>query len=319
MRTVNSSKCPDWFWQYARFHNAERGKLNARYLIMENTGQGLGDRLHGAIGMLRLAKALDRVLLLNWVSPFPIEEFFEAAGALNWTRQGIQIQQGPRLNFINLEGWAKPQLLDGSLARINDTFLTIVTNLQLDWTCGGCPRIGSQYSEEAACLWQQMFRPLDSITAAAAAELQQVYPGGLRPYVAAHLRLGGLVGEWGPPGPDRGKAPLENYLAAVRCTAQLAANSSIDLDETPALFITDNHNLRQVIQQGHYRRVVAPTGLPVHTAAGKQSLQEHRRSVVDMVLLGWADCIVTSHSGFSLHAWLYGGAKPCILPWRSCL
>jgi len=192
--------------------------------------------------------------------------------------------------------------------------------MHVNWTCHGCPNVGSPWSEEAACLWQNMFRPVDPIMQQARAQLQQLYPGGPSPYIAVHLRLGGLAGEWGLPGRDRGRAPLKNFLASVKCAAKLAANSSIDLDETPALVVTDNQKLRKMLQEQHFRRVITPAGLPVHLgSASEQSLDAHRSTVVDMVLLAWSECLVTSRSGYSLHAWLYGGAKPCMLPWRTCL
>lgn len=320
VRTVNTSECPDWFWQYTQFHAANRGHPNAKYLVMEGSHGGLGDRLNGALGMLRVAMVLNRVLLVRWISPFPIQEFFEPAGPVNWTTQGITMQQGLKLNFHDTPGLSKQSLHDGSLLKINETWLTISTNMALNWTCYKCPKIESFWSEEASCLWQQMFRPVAAIQRAAAAELDKLYTGGARPYVAVHLRLGGLTGESGKPGADRGKAPLENFLASVQCASKLAINSSINLDETPALAVTDNHALRKALQAGAFKRVITPSGLPVHTGmAPAQSLEAHRSTVVDLVMLGWSQCIATSRSTFSIQAYLYGGAKPCTVPWTKCL
>lgn len=318
-----SKECPPWFWEYAAFHKAHRGKPKTKYLVVPDANFGLGDRLHGALSMLRLAKALDRVLLLHWKSPYPLEEFFEPAGALNWTAQGIAVKEGRKMSFVNRKVWSAngSRLHDGSLHKVSDTFLTIKTNMELNWPCHGCPDMPpTEWSVEAACIWQNMFRPVEPILQQARAQLKQLYPDGLRPYVAVHLRLGGLEGEMGPPGPDRGKAPLENFLASVRCASRLASNSSIDLDATPALVVTDNHNLRQMLQEQHFKRVVTPPGLPLHISKAKhQTLEAYRSTVVDMVLLAWSECLATSRSGFSLHAGLYGGAKPCRVPWTTCL
>jgi hypothetical protein len=323
-RDVSSKECPSWFWEYVSFHATNRGQPNAKYLITVDDRYGLGDRLNGALAMLRLAQALNRVLLLRWESPYPLEEFFKPTGVLDWTTQGIEIEDGPSLSFKDPPGWKSltRHIQNGSLQGMDDTFIFIKTNMELHRRCQGCPNVTSQWSEEAACLWQNMFRPVEPILQQARVQLQQLYPGDVhvRPYVAVHLRLGGLEGEEGGPGYERGKSPLENFLASVRCAAKLASKSSIDLDETPALVVTDNHNLRQMLQEQHFRRIVTPEGLPVHVGkAEDQSLEAHRSTVVDMVLLGWSECLATSKSGFSLHAWLYGGAKPCRLAWKSCL
>lgn len=316
-----SSRCPPWFWEYAAFHNAHRGQPNTKYILAGDGAFGLGDRLHGALSMLRMAKALNRVLLLRWQSPYPLEDFFEPPGALNWTTQGITIEEGPQVVFIDPPAWRDSRLHDGSMLSINDTFITVVTNMELHRPCHGCPDTpSSEWSEEAACIWQNMFRPVEAILQQARVQLQQLYPGGMQPYVAAHLRLGGLEGERDGPGYERGKAPLENVIASLRCASKLATNSSIDLGTTPVLVITDNHNLRRMLQENIVGRVVTPPGLPVHVSkAGGQTLEAHRSTVVDMVLLAWSECLATSKSGFSLHAWLYGGAKPCRLPWTTCL
>jgi hypothetical protein len=148
----------------------------------------------------------------------------------------------------------------------------------------------------------------------ARAELARLYPSGPSPYVAVHMRLGGLTGEEGVPGVDRGLSPLPNFIAGIRCGVKLANSRHISLTATPALVITDNHYLRQRLHDNLLRDVVAPGGLPVHLdRAEGQSLEAHRNAIVDLVLLGWSECLVTSRSGFSLHAWLYGGAKECTI------
>jgi hypothetical protein len=225
------------------------------------------------------------------------------------------------LQFHNREGAQKLLQQVGHLSNINDSLITIQTNIGLNYSWDGSSTFewDSDSSTQAACVWQSMFKPVPPILQAAQAELGHLFPGESQPYVTVHLRLGGLEGEWGKPGPDRGKAPLENFLAAVKCASELTANSTVGKG-TPALVITDNHVLRKVVQGNHFQGLVSPSGLPVHLALAKgQSLDAHRRTVVDMVLLASGECLATSKSGFSLHAWLYGGAKPCMVPWTNCL
>jgi hypothetical protein len=319
---VLGDACPQWLNEYSTFHSQQRGGASTKYLVhlVDGGHGGLGDRLNGAIAMLRLAKALNRVLIIKWTQPYAIEEFLQPASAINWSAEGISLQQGVFFNFLDWDRWQDPRLQDRTLNNIQDQFLTITTNMWLNSTCWNCPSISSEWSREAACLWQQLFQPASDVMQMAQDELSRLYPGPPRPFVAVHLRLGGLTGEAGVPGQDRGKTPLHNVFAGHRCAFGLARNSSIDLRQTPALIVTDNHDLRQAVLESQFGGFVSPGGLPVHLdRAGSQSLQAHQRTFVDMVMLGWGQCLVTSHSGFSLHAWLFGGAKPCFVPFRACL
>lgn len=227
-----------------------------------------------------------------------------------------------RLQFHDPPGAAQFKEQLGQLSQINNTLLTISSNIELNYSWDGSDLFqwDSDSSTQVACVWRSMFKPVPFILQAAKAELERLFPGKPRPYAAVHLRLGGLEGEWGAPGPDRGKAPLQNFLAGIKCASQLVANSSTIETDTPALVVTDNHLLRTVLQEQHFRGLISASGLPVHLGMAQgQSLETHRRTVVDMVLLANAECLATSRSGFSLHAWLYGGAKPCMVSWRKCL
>jgi len=316
--TSQSAHCPGWFEEYAAFHQKHRGAPGTKYLVhlVDGISGGLGDRLNGAISMLRFATALNRVVLLQWAKPYSIEEFFEPAGRVNWSMKGIPYQRSTVLSFI--DSWSDPKLHDGSLNDLADPFLTIITNMPLNGTCWHCPPVPSVWSKEASCLWQSLFRPVDPIIQQARAEMARLYPRGPHPYVAVHLRLGGLTGEQEVR--VRGRSPLDDFIAGARCASQLAAENSIDLTQTPTLYVTDNHFLRQALQGKYFGQMVAPIGAPVHLdrAAG-QSLEAHRSTVVDMVMMAWSTCLVTSVSGYSLHTWLYGGATPCTIPLTTCL
>lgn len=137
---VSKKQCPLWLSEYQAMHKKRKGANGAKYLVhlAESTG-GLGDRLHGALSTLRLAYALDRVLLLKWTEPTTITDFLQPASGIDWTVEGLALQPGKVLTFINKPGWADPILQNGSLAAINDTFLTVRTNMHLNRSCHGCP------------------------------------------------------------------------------------------------------------------------------------------------------------------------------------
>jgi hypothetical protein len=93
--------------------------------------------------------------------------------------------------------------------------------------------------------------------------------------------------------------------------------------------VTDNQHLRTYLKQGHLPSIVAPRTEPVHIDQAlylDHNATAHRGTVIDLVLLSRAECLVTSPgykhgglSGFSHHGWLLGGAKPCHVDFRDCI
>lgn len=67
--------------QYMRFHKANRFRPGARKLIYTGMGNkhGLGDRFRGILHAYLCALLSDRVLLLAWSDPFPLETVFRSA------------------------------------------------------------------------------------------------------------------------------------------------------------------------------------------------------------------------------------------------
>ena len=76
---------------------------------------------------------------------------------------------------------------------------------------------------------------------------------------------------------------------------------------------------RCVVQERNLANIVTPDLTPVHIdLAAANSVDDHKTSVVDMMLLSRAECLVTSQSGFSHHAWLAGGGKACQRMFFNC-
>lgn len=93
LSSSSTSDCPGWFQDYVAFHQEYRSRPDAKYLVAECSLAGLGDRLNGALIVLKTAAALRRVVLLKMPAPFPLEEFFEPAGPVNWTIGGLTLPQ----------------------------------------------------------------------------------------------------------------------------------------------------------------------------------------------------------------------------------
>lgn len=341
--SINSSthqpfaECPAWFTQYEVFHAAARGKPGTRYLIHQvpahSTGKsgGFGDRLRGMLFALRLAAATKRVLLFTWARPVELHHLLVPAGAIDWTTDGVpgynttqQQQQKAALVLRFMNGAHHPLVLSGELSNSTEQFVIVQTNQRMDAPCKGCPAL-PEMDPSTACVWSRLFKPTADILTQADQELQRLYGSRVPKYVAAHLRLGGFTGEAEH---ERGKGPLKNFAAAVRCANQLAAQHGVN-SSAPVLMVTDNEHLRTFLSPGHLPHVVAPSTQPVHidqTLHLDNNVTAHRSTVVDMVLLSRGACLVTSPgyrhdglSGFSHHAWLLGGGRPCHIDFRKCL
>jgi hypothetical protein len=164
-------------------------------------------------------------------------------------------------------------------------------------------------------------------------------------YTAVHMRLGGMTGEPRIPFTRGGGTPMDNFISAVTCAKKLTGHHGMN---TPILMITDSHKLRKklrvwhmqlhcrlfyphdhshmprphdtvALQDNHFSGIIAPHGHPVHLdRATSSSIEEHQRTVIDLILLARASCLVTSPSGFSHHAWLAGGGKQCQRMFFNC-
>jgi hypothetical protein len=337
-------ECPGWFLQYEQFHLTNRAQPRAKYLIHKvpataAASGGLGSRLNAMIFTLRAAAAMKRVVLFTWEFPYGLTNFFVPAATIDWTLHGLNVPlETKHYDFVDKD---MPAVRDGSILQDSDVpFITFFTNAGADAACYGCPQL-DLWTRETACIWKRLFRPADDIVLRAEKQLQSLFKQSKLPvYDALHLRLGGLTGELELDAVERagGRNPLQQFANAVECVrklqqnitgslgAPLASNGAADDHpmssnvSDPVMIVTDNHEFRRLVQGGALGPAfVAPQGLPIHTdrAVGQQ-LVTHQNTVVDLVLLGWARCLVVSPTALSYHAWLYGGGKECRRPFMHC-
>jgi hypothetical protein len=329
LQSVQDS-CPGWVDDYAAFHRAARGATGARYLVHVGTF-GTGDRMRGLMFSLRLAQATRRVLLAKWLGSVHISSFVVPSGDIDWT-------VSPELAEIEGRAPAHPvhhlvpshdPVMD--FRTIDDDFLTLHSNECADMPCPGCPSFNAT-SPEAACIWHRLFRVHDGVMETALRHLSTL---GLTPgrYTALHLRLGGQHGEAelseryrerGLPG------LLQRFMAAVACANKLSA--AHNLSTSPALVITDHHELRAFIAQGNIKGLATPLIRATHVLAARNG--SHESLFADIVLLGMSGCLVASpnpnawrktkftrscdFSGFSFQGWLLGGATSCMEMLSEC-
>lgn len=314
--TLIDGQCPQWINDYEKWHGENRGQPGTKYLVHQavaNSG-GMGDRLRGMLYTVRVAYALQRVVLFTWSHPYNLDHFFVPGGSINWTLEGINYQAGRVLSFV--DGPPNALVNGGGLINASDEFITFNTNHFMETPCQGCPPLESKWSAAAVCLWHRILKPAPDIITMAQEQLANLYNQSAPRYAAIHLRMGGLHGEHEL---ERGRGPLKNFVGAVRCANDLSKSGNVS-GNTPLLLISDNHHLRDFLASHNLHRVVSPSYQPVHTDHGDtHNVAAHKTSVVDMVLLGMSECLVTSPSGFSHMAWLYGGGKPCKREFLECI
>jgi len=85
---ANSPNLPIYIVEYLQWHAQMRCKgqqdVIVKYLLVKCTSGGIADRLANLPTYILLAHKMNRVLLLQWASPFPLEEFLTPHG-INWT------------------------------------------------------------------------------------------------------------------------------------------------------------------------------------------------------------------------------------------
>lgn len=316
--------CPQWFVNYEQFHRDRRSQPGSKYLIHEASTRlsgGLGDRLRGLVFTLRLASALQRVLLASWQHPADITEFLSPPGDINWSKDGIEINTDQAGRSLDIRGILHPKQQVQRLFDAPDTFIIITTNAYMDSECAGCPKLDA-WSSEAVCIFQRLFQPRDVMQRAAEQQLRHLYGVSNPRYTAVHIRLGHLHGEQidiDPTGAAVG--PLRAFLAGMVCARQLAAMHGLNTTRTPVLLVTDHHHVRSFVQHGHFHNVVTPSGdAAFHLEnAPNASIVAHHQTFVELIMLGQSECMVTSMSGFSHVAWLLGGGKQCREQVKSCI
>ena len=218
---------------------------------------GVGDRFRLICFMLRAAIAFQRVLLIDWQSPVPIEEFFEPS-RIDWRPREDELavlDQHPVLR------WATH--LESEPPRTR--FLRITGNAQWFAAIRVSPAQkpsessrqsasqGMVYEPKLSCLWHFIFKPSEWLSRTLAERRTRIFGNASAPYDALHVRMGDAAEgvafeERSVPRTDKRFSHL-TALHMIRC---VQAQSTL-----PLFVATDNAALKQAIQ----RRSLAPLSL----------------------------------------------------------
>lgn len=346
--------CPAWLAAYTAFHAKARQDPAAKYLIwtcnlkhrpgrsryvLGSNCNGLGDRLRGIMWMVRVAAGSGRVLLAMERHPAPLETYLEPPpGGIDW-------RTSPELEAFTLDvanvadvrhthsiykntsadHW---KLLNGSLLAGGAWSERIVTMKSISawWQDAGPGAPNATTSgPDGRCLFAALFRPTSAVLKVAAELLQSAGVGLGAPYAAAHVRLGGLIGEDFPI--RRYNDSGEALRAAAWCVEELGRSRGLRISAAaPALLLTDNVKEREAIAAGRYgAHVATPPNKPIHfhsRPTAKENLaaekRAHMATVAEMFLLANASCLVSCRSGFSEVA-LVWGCPACHMHLGECL
>jgi hypothetical protein len=144
--------------------------------------------------MLRAAIAFQRVLLIDWQSPMPIEEFFEPS-RIDWRLREDELAA---LNQHPVQRWA--QDLESEPPRTR--FLRITGNAQWFAAIRASPAQkpsessrqstsqGMVYEPKLSCLWHFIFKPSEWLSRTLAERRTRMFGSASAPYDALHVRMG---------------------------------------------------------------------------------------------------------------------------------
>eukprot|EP00198_Chlamydomonas_reinhardtii_P005817 XP_001695153.1 predicted protein [Chlamydomonas reinhardtii] len=308
---------PDcWLPEYVEWHRTHRGRPDAKYLVWvcyrdDGLGgpdapsrnvyadcAGLGDRLRGIHYLTRIAYAVKRVLLVWQESPVLLEHFLEPTH-IDWRltpELGIdlarEVAQSARHYVVGVEtgNQLREEVLQGTFQQLPDRVVTVSTNWLAEDPVGGPVPDLSQHTPLMGQLARALFRLSSAVEAATDAALASVGVKPGQPFVAAHLRLGGQIGEefaierfsLGQPHEvlqlafqcaaglvDADKRRLRQAAAAAAVlapTQAAAALAAVTESEShmPHVLLTDNDELRRRVSAGELPPWVSPELHPVH-------------------------------------------------------
>lgn len=202
----NREHLPLWFQEYCEWHKERRQNpswnestwRSSRYLVMtcrqgERCG-GAADRLRPALALLRIAAETNRIFLIEWENPAPLEEFLLPPQlGLDWRLpKWLQIQFQRMKRKVNTEGTLQSIL--HAARRTDKKGFLVSTQYQ-------SPTYGSSYYDENRStkegsmtmnavypyFWKVLFTPSSAVSQRIQDRLDQ-YNLSPQKYTSIHLR-----------------------------------------------------------------------------------------------------------------------------------
>lgn len=308
------------FYKKNRFHGK---KLIVRF---EGDHPGLGDRMSTILNSYLIAALTRRVLVVDWLHPFRINEIFQ----IRLPNLLFQYPQDHDRFAYHCRSQCRPLDLRPFLGNRQTVYVYttplasalvlrhMVTEFRRD------PLIHKVFEkllvmEPRFHIYKEAFRVLFWPTSNVQSYLNPISPMTIKPYLAIHARLGKGVGEVGGP-----RFLSSSHVSIERwcnCFVHFAVNKIIstntsnlqqiylatDTTEFRKCFETRFENALSHVQQV---KVAQPGLLPIHTKRCITPINEACQfTIAEFTLLSNAELMIASTSSFSRVASLIGNVR----------
>ena len=227
--------------RYEQFHRQHRFLPDSQYLIytcrasMPGTNRhclGVGDRFRLIGFMLRVAAAFERVLLVDWQSPMPINVFF-APKTIDW-----RLNESERLQTTGLRVHRWLGHLHAPLP--SDRYLRVTGNAPYE---SQFPGSSDFFAPPFSTAWNFLFEPSEQLQQAVHARRTALF--GSKRYIGLHIRMG-----------DRAPGTAFDPITVPRRDTRLTHDEAAHIVQCvkaehagqPVFLATDNAALKSAVQ-----------------------------------------------------------------------
>ena len=310
-----STKIPPWMKEYFHWHRETKSKLTkenwneTKYLVMQCLSThdkcgGVSDRLRPIPLMLLLAARSQRLLLIQWSRPFPLEEFLvPPVGGVDWTAPD----------------WLTPYFKTGYMTTGLNMLLPYTQKadliLKTRYQSGnhGAYYYNNQTEADSATfeeVYHDMFRVLFHPSPPVAKQIEMnLNELGLVPgeYAAAHFRV--LYG--------RNTRPVnqtkEVAINGINCASELFPGGKVFFAADQKLAVDF---VKEYAQQNNLPVVsLSHADEPLHLDKASnwtlRSPSDYYATFVDLFLLGQSRCMAYSNGGFGTFGLLLSYNSSC--------
>lgn len=343
-----------WVDDYLGWHRTQRGRPGARLLIYNTVKAGLGDNIRGLMRTYSFAVLTRRVILVNWVHPYPLASVIGEEPAKMFLLKASDLEPGEKALEFHYYRMRTSEFYAalrserraishgcGPRALIHDVLPELRTP---HWEGVPVPPFNDAARRAIA---RKMYAPsADASTrhtelldryALCTASTTQVCPnyGELsrdsrkraRQYIAVHVRLGIGTGEYST---LRFRVMRGNETRIARCFARRVRQLSYEMGDaggkvllatdTPSFQTIFRNQMRVLLPKAevfmYNSRVTHYAGIPANSSSGMRNFMQ---LWTEMRLLGDAEHIVSFHSGYSLCGYWMGKAVSLItIPHSEC-
>lgn len=320
---------------YITFH--QRFRLSAKRVILrfDTAHPGLGDRMGSLLNMLIMASFSNRIIVVDWKSPYPLSSFFFPSElprleydqnvdydpeAYHCRKNCLPFDLRPLLGekktviYYGLPS-AHLNVVQGIIQTFPGTKISMAVRPYLH-------QIPPSYNPYPR-IFQVLLRPAPRLEKMMVASIS----GHMRRYVSVHARLGKGIGEIGPRFLSNYKISL-GEVANCFCRAALSMRTSHE-NKRPAVFYlaTDTKEFRPFFENAikiHMpnSKVLHPKEgfTPVHTRICDPKISSDCiNTVLEFMILAHGTAMISTPSSFSKVAALIGGLdEPKFVSTREC-